>query len=125
MPWTVRTPQGSLDFETLGDVARAYRNGLVSPEDEVREHGRETWRRADSIPALRSARPTPTRGLPRSMLAGVVLPVALALFALFLMAKGEWLFALLIAVGVSLFMMRMTRRTAGPRRTFHRTTRAG
>ncbi|MBJ6766113.1 hypothetical protein JGU66_35615 [Myxococcaceae bacterium JPH2] len=56
MPYQVRTPDGELTYPTLGDIAQAYVQGLVSPEDEVREVGTSTWRHAGTIPALAGAR---------------------------------------------------------------------
>ncbi|MBU8899938.1 hypothetical protein DRW03_00160 [Corallococcus sp. H22C18031201] len=56
MPYQVRTPDGELTYPTLGDVEQAYVQGLISPEDEVREEGASAWRHAGSIPALANAR---------------------------------------------------------------------
>lgn len=57
MAYRVRTPDGELTFASLYDIERAYAQGLVDENDEIREDGSEVWRKAGAIPAIRQARP--------------------------------------------------------------------
>ncbi|MBX5484508.1 MAG: hypothetical protein IRZ16_22020, partial [Myxococcaceae bacterium] len=100
MAWTVRTEDGSLEFESLGEIERAYRNGLVAPEDEVRAPGSERWQRADSLPVLRRAAGRRTAGVQANLRLGVALSIALAVAALWLIANGMWLVGLVVAIGL-------------------------
>lgn len=119
MAWTVRNQDGALDFPTLADVERAWRMGLVGPDDELRADGQTRWQKASEHPALRSSpragHPKRT-GLPSLNLA---LVVAFAIAALVLLAIGQWTFGLVLALGLSMYLMRMNRRLQKPR-TFAR-----
>lgn len=90
MGYVVRTPDGELVYPSLLDVERAYVQGLVDPDDEVREESAATWRKAGSLPALAGARRatagTATRGQ-HLMVVGVVLLGVLALSLLF---RDSW-----------------------------------
>lgn len=121
MAWTVRTEYGSLDFETLGELECAYRNGLVSPEDEVREERKQQWRRADSIPALRSSvAKTKSSGLPRPFLLSLAIGLALGVSSLICLAYGQFIFATVLAIALCVFLLKFTARAATPKRTFVR-----
>lgn len=121
MAWTVRTPQGSLDFPTFADVERAYRNGLVDPQDEVREHGKTQWRRADSYPLLRQASKRRSgSGLSKPMWLGVGMALVMAFVALYMMAVGQWVVAFVLALALSTWLFRFTRRVQRPARSFDR-----
>ncbi len=113
MGWTVRNGDGALDFQTLGDVEKAYRLGLVEPGDELREHGRDQWMRAGDHPALRHSAPK-QRGFAgsRGLMLGSVGGVAVALAALFFIARGQWAVGLALAAATTLFLMRFNRRVA-------------
>ena len=110
MPWTVKNEDGALDFPTLADVERAYRMGLVEPDDLLQEHGREAWRRAGDHPALQTSAPQKRSGMSRPLLLGTLLAVALSLVALVLIARGQWALGLAMAAAVSLFLFRFNRR---------------
>lgn len=58
MKYRVRTQHGELEFANFREVELAWLNGLVEPGDEVLEDGATRWRKAESIPLLRSARRT-------------------------------------------------------------------
>ncbi|MBZ4333820.1 hypothetical protein [Corallococcus sp. AS-1-12] len=87
MAYRVRTPDGELMFPTLGDIERAYVQGLVDPDDEVREDGAETWRKASSLPVLARAKKPHARDTSRRAqtltVAGAVAAGVLALVLLF------------------------------------------
>jgi hypothetical protein len=59
MRYHVRTPDGELAYTSFREVELAYVQGLVGPEDEVREDGQKLWRKASTIPELVRARPPP------------------------------------------------------------------
>ena len=119
MAWTVRTPEGSLDFETIADVARAYRNGLVGPDDELSERGAAKWRKASAHPALSSIADTTKESRSNTpMLIPTLLAVVLAGAALYCLAIGQWVLGLVLAFAVAAFLMRFSRRVLAPKRTF-------
>jgi len=62
MRYRVRTPDGELDYLSFREVELAYMQGLVGPDDEVREEGQTLWRKASKIPELARARPAPVQG---------------------------------------------------------------
>lgn len=115
MPYRVRTADGELAFPSLGDVERAYAMGLVGPEDEVREDGASTWRKAGSLPVLArsraaTARPARAQHLP------ILVAVGLSLLALYLILRDEPGTRLLgagLALVVAGLLMRVTSRTFG------------
>ncbi len=113
MGWTVRNADGSLDFESLGDVEKAYRIGLVEPTDELREHGKESWGLAGDHPALRHSAPKP-RGFAgsRGLLLGTASGVAVAIAALVFIVRGQWAVGLALAAATALFLLRFNRRVS-------------
>jgi hypothetical protein len=111
MAWTVRTPDGSLDFPTLADVERAYRNGLVAPDDEIREAG-GGWMRAGDHPALRTS--ISARHPVAGTWAAPFFAVLIALGAIVCIALGHWGPGLALALAVTLYMFRLTRSSVGP-----------
>ena len=62
MRYRVRTPDGELDYLSFREVELAYIQGLVGPDDEVREEGQTLWRKASKIPELARARPPARKG---------------------------------------------------------------
>ena len=117
MPYRVRTADGELSFPSLGDVERAYAMGLVGPEDEVREDGAGTWRKAGSLPVLaRSrahARPT---GRSTAQHLPILVAVGLSLLALYLILRedpGMRLLGAGLALVVAGLLMRVTSRAFG------------
>src|SRR5919106_305634 len=110
MPWTVRTPEGSLDFASLAEVERAYRAHLVAPEDELRPPGGE-WIRAGTHPALHAA-PAP-RELARTW-GPIAFALGLAFVALACIALGKSSTGLAVALGLTVYLCRITRHAARP-----------
>jgi hypothetical protein len=116
MPYRVRTPDGELDFPSLGDVERAYAMGLVGPEDEVREEGKEAWRKAGSLPVLARARPTKAPAAAGAQRLQILLAVGLSLLALWLLVRdnpGTRLLGVGLALVVAGLLMRVTSRAFG------------
>lgn len=52
MKFRVRSKEGELQYESFGQVEKAWLLGLIDPDDEILEEGHTKWRRADSIPLL-------------------------------------------------------------------------
>ncbi|WP_342381236.1 hypothetical protein NVS55_16365 [Myxococcus stipitatus] len=111
MRYVVRTPDGELTYPSLGDVERAYTQGLVDPDDEVREETSELWRKAGSLPVLARAR-RPASGLAaRGQWLAVAGCVALGVLALTLVLKESWslrIVGIVLALVVSSILTRVT-----------------
>ncbi|MFY0575116.1 hypothetical protein ACN28S_12740 [Cystobacter fuscus] len=91
MRYHVRTPDGELDYLSFREVELAYMQGLVGPDDEVREEGQTLWRKASKIPELARARPASLQGnAARLRLGAVVSAVVLGLFSLRLIFSDSW-----------------------------------
>ncbi|MFB1479669.1 hypothetical protein [Corallococcus sp. RDP092CA] len=112
MAYRVRTPDGELMFPSLGDIERAYVQGLVEPDDEVREEGAELWRKASSLPALARARPQATDTARRAQTLTVAGAVAVGVLALVLLFTGtSWnirMLGIALALVVSGMLTRVT-----------------
>lgn len=94
MRYRVRTPEGELGYATLQEVASAYTQGLVGPEDEVCEAG-GPWRKAASVPELARVRPVRRSLLGRAQVASMVLVLGLGASALRLLFADSWRLRLL------------------------------
>ncbi|MFP2932782.1 hypothetical protein ACLESO_48080 [Pyxidicoccus sp. 3LG] len=111
MRYVVRTPEGELTYPSLLDVERAYVQGLVDPEDEVREESASTWRKAGSLPTLAQARRTSAGVAARGqamMVVGVVLLGGLALSLLFRDSWNLRLMGIVLALVASFMLTRVT-----------------
>jgi hypothetical protein len=111
MRYHVRTPDGELDYLSFREVELAYMQGLVGPDDEVREEGQTLWRKASTIPVLARAKP-PVRGWKaRSQALTVVGSVLLAIWALMLIASDSWTrrgMGIVLALTTSALLTRVT-----------------
>ncbi|WNG25585.1 hypothetical protein F0U62_17335 [Cystobacter fuscus] len=91
MRYHVRTPDGELDYLSFREVELAYMQGLVGPDDEVREEGQTLWRKASKIPELARARPASLQGnAARIRFGAVISAVVLGLFSLRLIFSESW-----------------------------------
>ncbi|RKH21387.1 hypothetical protein D7Y13_01015 [Corallococcus praedator] len=112
MAYRVRTPDGELMFPSLGDIERAYVQGLVDPDDEVREDGSEKWRKASSLPVLAHARRPQAAKDSRAQTLTVLGAVAVGVFALVLLVMGSsWnvrMLGIALALVVSGMLTRVT-----------------
>lgn len=112
MAYRVRSPDGELMFPSLGDIERAYVQGLVDPDDEVREDGTEKWRKASSLPVLAQARRPQAHKDSRSQTLTVLGAVAVGLLALGLIILGHsWnvrMMGIALALVVSGMLTRVT-----------------
>lgn len=117
--YRVRTPEGELDYPSMGDLARAFSSGLVTQDDDVFDVKAGVWKKARSFSALVRS------GMKRSPLAqagSTAAAVALAVAALVLLTRPSWgmrLLGLTLALAVSSLLTRVTftayRRSKGPR----------
>jgi hypothetical protein len=111
MRYRVRTPDGELDYPSLRDVEVAYVQGLVGPDDEVLEEGKEIWRKAASLPSLARARPEPKRLATRTQMLSVIGAVVLGAVALVLIASDSWtrrVLGIVLALAMCTLLMRVT-----------------
>jgi hypothetical protein len=121
MRYRVRTPDGELGYASLRDVEVAYTQGLVGPDDEVLEEGKETWRKAASLPSLARARPEKKGLAARTQLLSVLGAVALGAAALALIMSDSWTrrgLGIVLALAMSTLLMRVTSKAfkrPGPR----------
>lgn len=56
MKYRVRSKEGELQYESFGQVEKAWLMGLIDPDDELLEEGHTRWRKASTIPLLVNAR---------------------------------------------------------------------
>lgn len=112
MAYRVRTPDGELVFPSLGDIERAYVQGLVDPDDEVREDGAEKWRKASSLPVLAQAKKPQSGKAARAQTFTVLGAVTLGVGALLVMVLGRTpevrMMGIALALVVSGILMRVT-----------------
>ncbi len=110
MRYTVRTSAGELDFEDIAALRESFRQGLVEPDDEVREGPTGAWTPARKIPVLAISlqRPAPPK---RLFSLEMMLLIALLLAALVLLFLGQWAVGGALALLGALFLTRTTRRS--------------
>ncbi|HEX8824053.1 MAG TPA: hypothetical protein VF794_29305 [Archangium sp.] len=111
MRYRVRTPDGELDYGSLRDVEVAYVQGLVGPDDEVLEEGKETWRKASTLPALARARPESKGLAARAQVLSILASVVLGVAALALILSDSWTrrsLGVVLALVMSTLLTRVT-----------------
>lgn len=112
--FTVRTPDGSMEYANISDLARAYATGMIDSEDEIRD-GQGAWLRADEF-ARQRALPLPARPKKLGGYAGhALVGVGLAAVIIYLVAKDQMVAALCLGVVVCLLMTRVTVSAFRPR----------
>jgi hypothetical protein len=108
MPYRVRSPDGELRFQHFVDIANAYRQGLVGPDDEIIDEGKETGVKASEHPILRGSGPKPERGSNRQGLL-VACAAGLAFLAFYFWNHTSWplgvRLAAVLADGVALALV--------------------
>ncbi len=110
MRYTVRTPEGELTFNSFGEVERAWLQGLVDPDDEIREEGSTKWRKASTLPLLVQARRRGNAVWGGTQSAWIVVAIVLGSAALYSIAKGHTWLGLMVAFGLALLLTRVTYR---------------
>jgi hypothetical protein len=104
MRYRVRTPDGELLYESFAEVERAYVSGLVDPDDEVAEEGKDRWRRAATIPQLVAARRQKDAPSSSTQWLFILTFVIVGSVALYYLMHGKWWIgiALALVLGASL-----------------------
>ncbi|HYR54681.1 MAG TPA: hypothetical protein VEM39_01090 [Myxococcaceae bacterium] len=108
MRYTVRTPEGELTYNSFGEVERAWLNGLVDGDDEIREEGASKWRKASTFPVLAQARRRGDAVWGGTQSAWIVIAIILASAALYSIARGHLWYGLAIAFALALLLTRVT-----------------
>jgi hypothetical protein len=106
--YTVRTPEGELTYNSFGEVERAWLNGLVDGDDEIREEGASKWRKASSFKVLAQARRRGDAVWGGTQSAWIVIAIILASAALYSIARGHLWYGLAIAVALALLLTKVT-----------------
>ena len=110
MKFTVRTQEGELIYGSFGEVEKAWLLGLVGPDDEILEEGKEKWRKASSFPLLMGARRTGEQAWGGSWFLFTCLAIISASIALWLIQAGMYLWGGLVAlITVSMMLNVMVR----------------
>src|SRR6266446_6504586 len=92
MKFKVRTPEGELQFQSFGEVEKAWLMGLVGPDDELLEDGKQSWRKASSFPLLVNARRTGEQAWGGSWFLWTVMGILSGSGALWLLRDGQYLY---------------------------------
>lgn len=108
MKFKVRTPEGELQFQSFGEVERAWLMGLVGPEDELLEDGKTTWRKANTFPLLVQAQRTGDQAWGGSWFLWTVIGIMLASSALWLIRDGYYLYGGLLGIMTAMVMTHVT-----------------
>lgn len=112
MKFKVRTPEGELDFQSFGEVEKAWLMGLVGPDDELLEDGKQNWRKASSYPLLVQARRTGEQAWGGSWFLWTVIGILLASGTGWLIKMGENLYAGVLGLMTAMVMIHVTVRAA-------------
>lgn len=111
MRYKVKNADGEVGFAEFVDLEKAYRQGLVDPDDMVYEEGAEKPRRAGSISLLAQSRERAQAGAPIKVNAWYLLGGGLAALGLYLVVSGQWLFGVpVIALAFSVYLTHATYR---------------
>jgi hypothetical protein len=113
MRYTVRNQDGEIHFGNYLEMEHAWLAGLVEPEDEVHEEGKDGWVKAGQhamlIKARPPAKPRALGGLLRWLLGSLVL----AGVALYMLLRGNWSVGLALALILSALLSVVTYKTFG------------
>jgi hypothetical protein len=112
MKFKVRTPEGELQFQSFGEVERAWLMGLVGPDDELLEDGKTSWRKASSFPLLVHARRTGEQAWGGTWFLWTVIGILLGSAALWLIKEGQYLYGGTLGVMTAMVMVHVTVRAA-------------
>ena len=108
MKFKVRTPEGELQFQSFGEVEKAWLMGLVGPDDELLEDGKTTWRKASSFPLLVHARRTGEQAWGGTWFLWTVMGILFGSGALWLLKEGQYLFGVMLGFATALVMVHVT-----------------
>jgi hypothetical protein len=109
MPYRVRTKDGELTYPSIAELSQAWQLGMVDPDDEVLEEGKEKWRKAGTLPFLVQFSPRGTPLLDRKIRFLVVLALCLATVAIYWLVKGNLVAGALAGLGAAMASMALVR----------------
>lgn len=90
MKYRVRSKEGELEYESFGQVEKAWLLGLIDPDDEILEEGHTKWRKANTIPLLVNAQRSGEQVWVGTWFAWTLIGVAGGTIALVLLNSAEW-----------------------------------
>src|SRR5690242_9383501 len=113
MHYRVRNSDGELAFPGISQLAAAYEQGLVEPDDEVSvDEG--PWRKAGVLPELKAIRAAPRKRAPGTQLWYRVAFALVALGLFFLFIRPGRITTVIVAVvltnAIIWYQMKQTRR---------------
>jgi hypothetical protein len=104
--YTVRNEDGEIHFGNYLEMEAAWLAGLVDPDDEVQEDGKDHWIKAREHAFLIKARPAPK---PRGgLLPWIVASLIVAAAALYAMFRENWAVGLPLALILSALLSVVT-----------------
>ena len=109
MPYRVRTKEGELSYPTIAELSQAWQLGMVDPEDEVLEDGKQMWRKAGTLPFLVQFSPRGTPLLDRKIRLLVVTALCMAMMAVYWLVKGMLVWGGLACLGAALASMALVK----------------
>jgi hypothetical protein len=109
MPYRVRTEDGELIYPTIAELSKAWHLGMVDPEDEVLEEGKEKWRKAGTLPFLVQFSPRATPLIDRKVRLLVAAACLTAMFAVYWVVKGQLAWGALFGLGAAMASMALVR----------------
>lgn len=109
MPYKVRTQDGELTYPNIQELSKAWQLGMVDPEDEVQEEGKQLWRKAGTLPFLVQFSPRGTPLLDRKVRFLVVVACVLAMMAVYWVVKGQVVAGGLAGLGAAMASMALVR----------------
>ena len=112
MKFRVRTQEGELEFQSFGEVEKAWLMGLVGPDDELLEDGKTMWRKASSFPLLVNARRTGEQAWGGSWFLWTVIGILLGSATMWLIKAGEHLYGGFLGLMTAMVMIHVTVRAA-------------
>ena len=113
--YTVRTEHGELKFESLLDLEKAWLNGLVEPEDEILEKGKNIATKAGQMKLLQLASSEKHKTQTGHHNFFLFLSIGLGALALFFLASGAHVLAAVTAVAVSGLLFQVTKKAFSKR----------
>lgn len=111
MKFRVRSKEGELEYESFGQVEKAWLLGLIDPDDEILEEGHTKWRKANTIPLLVNARRSGEQVWVGSWFAWTLIGVAGGTIALVLLNSSSWtqrIAGVVVAFVVAGLMLKVT-----------------
>ena len=108
-------PNGVLEYGSMREVEQAYLNGLIGPEDEIKEINAEKWRKAKSMAVLANARRHGNQVWGGTQFLWMMVTVVMGSLAFWLIQRGVrdnayayTISGMLLAIGLAALLMRVT-----------------